>query len=183
VGSIFGEPVHLAMMAHMMDGFDLVGLEINASCPNTQDDSLLENSQLLIDSCRAVKKVSRHPILLKLSVAHEFEKIAPAVEDVVEAFSVNSVPWRIIFPNRKSPLEKFGGGGVSGKIAQPLTWPFAERLQKITRVPVIAPSVWDFEDLSILRRMGFKAFSFGSVFLRYPWRPTPYVRKETQNRR
>jgi len=177
VGSILGEPGELAIMAGMLNLFDLVGLEVNASCPNTQDD-ILENVEKVVEGCRAAKKKSRHPILLKLSVVHDIEKIVPAVQDWVEAFSINSVPWNIVFPGKKSPLAKFGGGGVSGKIAQPFTWLFAEKLKSMTNVPVIAPSVWNFEDLAKLRQKGFKAFSFGSVFLCHPWRPTLYVRKD-----
>ncbi|MBU2579076.1 hypothetical protein KKA09_03090 [Patescibacteria group bacterium] len=36
VASIFGEPEELAEMAGILNGFDLAGLEINASCPNTE---------------------------------------------------------------------------------------------------------------------------------------------------
>lgn len=177
VGSILGEPDELEIMAGMLNYFNLAGLEVNASCPNTQDD-ILENTEKVVEGCRAAKKKSRHPILLKLSVVHDVEKIVPAVQDFVEVFSINSVPWRIVFPDRKSPLEKFGGGGVSGKIAQPFTWLFAEKLQSMTDIPVIAPSIWDYANIKTLRDKGFKAFSFGSVFLCHPWRPTLYVRKD-----
>ncbi len=177
-GSIFGDQLAgLKIMARILNDFDLVALELNASCPNT-NDGLLKNSQLVVDSCLAVAETSWHPVGLKLSVVHDAEKIVPAVQDLVEFFSVNSVPWHIIFPNRKSPLEKLGGGGVSGKIAQPFTWPFAEKLQTMTDIPVIAPSVWDFQDLALLRKKGFRAFSFGSVFLCHPWRPAMYIRKD-----
>ena len=87
----------------------------------------------------------------------------------------------MVFPDWKSPLAKFGGGGVSGKIVQRHTWQFAEVLQSITDVPVIAPSVWDFEDIQKLRAIGFPAFSFGSVFLPFPWRPTRFVKRDMAN--
>ncbi|MFH1968211.1 MAG: hypothetical protein ABIJ84_02395 [bacterium] len=181
VGSIFGEPAAVAIMSMIMNDFDLVALELNASCPNTDDDTL-SNSKKVIKSCENVRTTSRHPIWLKLSVAHDAETIVRATQDMVEAFDINSVPWNIAFPNKKSPLEKYGGGGVSGKIAQRFTWPFAEKLQSMTDVPVIAPSVWDFKDISTLRAKGFKAFSFGSVFLRYPWRPTLYAKKDQKTK-
>lgn len=177
IASIFGEPDELIEMALALNDFDLVALELNASCPNTKDDTLV-NSEKVIKSCVVTAESSRHPVLLKLSVVHDIEKIVPAVEDLVEAFDINSVPWRVIFPNRKSPLAKYGGGGVSGKIAQPFTWLFAERLKASTNVPVIAPSMWDYEDIGTMREKGFKAFSFGSVFLPYPWRPTLCVRRD-----
>lgn len=171
-------------MAKMMNDFDLVGLEMNPSCPNIKGD-FLENSQKIIDGCRAVKKVSRFPLILKLSVVHDIRSILPEVEGIIEAISINSVPWEIIFPGKKSPLAHLGGGGVSGEIAQPHTWGFVEKLVSTTSIPVIGPSVWEFEDIEQLRKIGAKAISFGSVVFRFPWgcRPTMYVRKDMKRNR
>jgi dihydroorotate dehydrogenase (NAD+) catalytic subunit len=181
VGSIYGEQIAgLTIMAKIMDSFDLVAIELNASCPNTTD-GLLYNADMVVRSAEAVKRTSRHPLWVKLSVAHKASTIVSRLNGIAEALSINSVPWRIIFPTRTSPMEKYGGGGVSGKIAQPITWSFAQELQSIADIPVIAPSVWDFGDIAELRAKGFKAFSFGSVFLCHPWRPTLYVRREQKS--
>ncbi|MFA6526508.1 MAG: hypothetical protein WCT26_03820 [Candidatus Buchananbacteria bacterium] len=94
------------------------------------------------------------------------------------SIDINSVPWTIVFPHRKSPLEKFGGGGVSGRVAQPFTWALAQKLARLTAIPVIWPSMWDYSDLHVARCLGAQAVSFGSVFIRYPWRPTQFVRRE-----
>lgn len=182
VGSILGEPDELTVMARMLNDFNLVGLEINASCPNI-DDGLLANVVKVVEECHAVKAVSRFPIILKLSVAHEVERIVSEIGNIVEAFSINSVPWRVVFPNQRSPLEHLGGGGVSGKIAQPYTWGLVAKLVGISSFPVIGPSVWDFEDIAALRNLGAQAISFGAVFLRYPWRPMLFVRKDQKERR
>jgi dihydroorotate dehydrogenase len=177
VGSILGELDELVAMAKMLNRFDLVALEINASCPNTEAD-ILKNAEKVVRSCRMVKRFSRFPLILKLSVVHDLEKIVKAVEGIVEAFSINSVPWNVIFPDKKSPLAKLGGGGVSGKIAQPFTWPFAKRLAEMSSVPVIGPGVWDFGDPSKLRALGCKAVSFASVFLCHPWSPNQIVKQD-----
>lgn len=179
VGSIFGELEELAEMAKILNDFDLVGLEINASCPNTETD-ILQNTTRVIKNCEIVKKNSRLPLILKISVVHNMEQIVKRVENLIEAFSINSVPWTTAFPNpnRRSPLANFGGGGISGKAAQPFTWSLVKRLVGLTSIPVIGPSVWDFEDLKKLRGIGARAISFGSIFLYHPWRPTLYVQKE-----
>lgn len=182
MGSILGEPDELALMTGMLNDFDLVGIEINASCPNTQDD-LLANTGKIIESCKVVKSVSRFPVILKLSVVHDVRNIVNRVEDFVEAFSINSVPWQEVFPGQRSPLAHLGGGGVSGRVAQPYTWKLVKELSEMTRIPVIGPSVWDFEDIAKLRDLGAKAISFGSVFLKYPWRPTLFVRRDKKERR
>ncbi len=177
VGSILGEVWDLVRMAKMLNEFDLVGLEINASCPNTKED-ILTNTSKVIESCEIVRKISRFPIILKLSVVHDVKAIVPKVEGIVEALAINSVPWSIAFPNRKSPLAHLGGGGVSGKIAQPFTWRLVDTLAKLTHLPVIGPSVWDYGDIETLRIIGASAIGFGSIFLRYPWRPTAYIRRD-----
>jgi len=181
VGSILGEPYELAEMVRMLNDFDLVGLEINASCPNTNDD-LLTNAAKIVEGSQVAKSESRFPIILKLSVVHDVEKIVTGVSEIVEAFSINSVPWRVVFPNQPSPLEHFGGGGVSGKLAQPYTWNLVSKLTRMSSVPVIGPSVWEFEDIQKLRCLGAKAISFGSIFLRYPWRPTLFVRRDMKRK-
>lgn len=175
VGSIFSENTkEIALMATMLNDFDLVGLEINVSCPSVERGFTTR----IIENCQAVKEKSRFPIILKLSVVHDVETIIPQLEGVIEAISINSVPWSLVFPGRKSPLVHFGGGGISGKMAQPFTWRFVERLVDITSIPVIGPSVWDFSDIEKLRKLRAKAISFGSVFLKYPWRPTNFVHKD-----
>lgn len=164
-------------MADILNSFPLVGLEINVSCPNTKDE-ILKDTERIINSCIAVKKVSRFLIILKLSFLHDIERITKSVEEFVEAFSINSVPWLVIYPLNRSPLEHFGGGGVSGKAAQPYTWELVSRLTQMTDIPVISPSVWDFDDIEKLRDIGASAVSFGSVFILHPWRPTLFAKKD-----
>lgn len=184
VGSILGTPQELVEMAGMMNEFDLIGLEVNASCPNTGDD-LLKNTGVVIHGCEVVREVSRFPVFHKLSVVHDISTIVREVVagGLAEAFSINSVPWAKVFPGVTSPLAKYGGGGVSGKVAQKFTWPLVVQLKNMTDIPVIGPSVWDFEDIETLRRFGADAISFGSIFLKYPWRPTLYVRRDMKQGR
>jgi len=184
VGSIFFDSIlKLVEMARRMNDFDLVALEINASCPNTEG-GFLQNTEKVIMGCSAVKEVSRFPLILKVSVVHDVRLIFAGMDDeIIEAISINSVPWKTIFPCAKSPLEHLGGGGVSGRIAQAYTWGLVKDLVSLTSIPVIGPSVWEFEDIGRLREIGAKAISFGSIFLRYPWRPTQFVRKDMERNR
>ncbi|MBU1256075.1 hypothetical protein KKA49_00100 [Patescibacteria group bacterium] len=178
VGSILSDNIQeLAEMAIILNDFDLVGLEINASCPNTESD-WLKNTRKIIKGCQAVKEVSRFPIFLKLSVVHNIKAILPRIKGLVEAIDINSVPWKTAFPNQKSPLFRLSDGGVSGRVAQPFTWKFLREIIELTSIPVIGPSVWEFQDIERLRQIGAKAISFGSVFIQYPWRPTMFVRRD-----
>jgi len=176
--SLLGSPYELALMTRSLslENFDIVGVEINASCSNVKYGIMSEEE--IGETCHWLKKLTSLPLILKISVLHDVGRIIKTVGDTVEAFSINSVPWHIVFPNKKSPLARFGGGAVSGKIAQSYTWDLVKRFANLTDIPVIGPSIWNFEDIEKLRRLGAKAISFGSVFLRYPWRPTLFVRKD-----
>jgi len=179
VGSILTDNNNdeLAEMAEMLNPYDLVGLEVNASCPNTTGE-MLGNAEKVIEGLQKVKAKTRFPLLVKLSVLHDVEYLVPRLEGLVEAISINTVPWSKMFPNKTSPLARFGGGGVSGKIAQPYTWDLVQRLASLTSIPVIGPGVWDYEDIARLRTLGASAISFGSIFMRYPWRSTLYAKKD-----
>jgi len=163
-------------MARRLNGQrNVVGIEYNASCPNT-DPVLLQNAEIVARNCYGIKEVSDYPLLLKLSYAQPYIEIARSVEGIVEAISINSVPWKIIYPDRESPLAKYGGGGVSGKNAQPFTWRMVSELFRKTKIPVIGPSVWEYEDIHRLKMLGASASHFGTIFF-LPWKPTGYVKR------
>ena len=83
----------------------------------------------------------------------------------------------------RSPLSKYGDGAVSGKKAQKYNWELITKLKEKTNVPVIGCSVWDYEDIQKLYDMKCDAVAFGSIFLRYPWRPTIFIRRrENENK-
>lgn len=171
------DPTTLAGMASKLEDVAIRAIEINASCPNTDQD-LLKNATLVVDMVRAVRAVSKHPIILKLSVVHHYVELTQACAEWIEAVAINTVPWNVVFPGQPSPLACFGGGGVSGRAAQPWTWKMVQELAHETKIPVIGPGAWDYSDMARLRELGAKAISFGSIFMRYPWRPTAFVRRE-----
>ena len=171
----------LASMAASLEDLPLVGLELNASCPNTEHE-IGRNTEMILQSVRTLKSRSRHPLLLKLSVNQDYLNIARETEGQVDAFSINSVPWKVAFPDRMSPLVRFGGGGVSGKAARPWSWKMLEDLARNVKKPIIGPGVWDYEDMRNLRKLGASAVSFGSIFLHYPWRPTVFVRRDREEK-
>ena len=107
-------------------------------------------------------------------------QILPKVQKIIDAISINSIPWKIIYPNKKSPLEHFGNGGVSGKPAQIINWQFMQEIINSSPVPVIAPSIWDKKDIETTKHMGAKAFSFGTRFLLTPWAPNQIISSRHQ---
>lgn len=178
VCSIAGENIQefMEMALRLKACKALKAIEINASCPNSPGE-LQGNTQAVIDAAKALKYVTDLPLMLKLSFTHDYVAIAKALEGTIEAININSVPWSSAFPEKKSPLEHFGGGGVSGKIVQKFTWKMVEDLARETSIPVIGASVWEYDDIQKCFDLGAKAIAFGSIFLRYPWRPTRFVQR------
>jgi dihydroorotate dehydrogenase len=87
-GSIFGDEKELVEMAEMLNHFDLVALEVNVSCPN--DEHPMAVAEKVVKSVKAVKRASRHPIIVKVSVDQDYLAIARGLVGVAEAISLNS---------------------------------------------------------------------------------------------
>lgn len=171
--SITGASVECVEMTKILNGLaEIKGIEFNGSCPNTDP----KDAETVIRTCYAMKNVSEHPLLLKLGYAQPYIQIAKAIEGVVEAIDINSVPWDVVYPGGKSPLAKYGGGGVSGKIAQPFTWKMIAELARGTKTPIIGSSVWEYEDIDRVYELGASAIHFGTIFF-HPLKPTQYVRR------
>lgn len=134
---------------------DALAVEPNLTCPNDTFcmDKWMTNETAFIKALKIVCENSRHPVVLKLSAMQNYAKIAKSLKDEVSAISINSVPWKIIFPDKVSPLERFGGGGVSGRTARPFTWSMALSISRIADIPVIVPGIWETNDLEMVKRM------------------------------
>lgn len=135
VGSIYGDEKELVESAQLLDSFDFVAMEVNSSCPNT--GHTLAQAEKIIHDVSVVAKVSRHPVIVKVSVDQDYLAIAWKLQGVAQAISLNSVPWGTAFPaGERSPLWKLeqkvggGGGGVSGRPAQRRNWQAVEALAK-----------------------------------------------------
>lgn len=166
----------LGEMLKQVEGLSLRGVELNLSCPNSTAGRGADTEKI-VSLCAGAKKRTRLPLIAKLSVTHDYVTIAKRLEGTVEAIAINSIPWKVIYPDRRSPLERFGDGGVSGRVVQSFTWKMVKELSIASSIPVIGPSVWEFQDIQKIFDLGARAVSFGSIFLRYPWRPTLYVRR------
>lgn len=170
-------------MARKLNGLkNVVGIEFNASCPNT-DPKLLQSPSMVISQCYAIKAATSQPLLLKLSYGQDYSQIAKKVEGLVEAVSINSVPWRFVFGDLTSPLKKYGGGGVSGPVAKPFIWKMVKDLVRQAKVPVIGAGIWEYEDIAALKSLGASAYQFGTIFLPRPWRPNDFARRWQRERR
>jgi len=145
----------------------IAGIELNISCPNypIPIDFSFEKVK---EFCQLVKKETDLPLILKIGLVNKgiFESLWK-LKDVLEAISLNSVPWETVF-SKPSPFKK--GGGVSGKVVQKIQWELGFWLQDISGIPVIFPSVWEQKDaVYLLLKKKVSAISVCSAFLLKPW--------------
>ena len=184
--SIFGDDDELAEMAARLDRLPLAALEVNPSCPNT--GHALGNAGQVVQGVEAVKRVSRHPVVVKVSTSQDYLGIARGLRGLAEAISLNSVPWEQVFPDARTPLWRLekrvggGGGGVSGRPAQALNWRAVREIAADGALPVIAPSVMGYDDLDRVRALGARAVSYGAIHFRAPWLPTRIVKRDLARR-
>ncbi len=183
VVSLAGSEAELAEMGAMLERLPLRAIELNVSCPNTGDR--LPDTRAVVRAVQVLRRSTRHPIIVKVSVAQEYLAVSLALMHIAEAIALNSVPWKVAFHgNIPSPLVTLerrvggGGGGVSGVPAQSANWAAVATLVRGGGLPVIAPSIMQFEDIARVRALGARAVSFGSIHTRTPWRPTSYVMRD-----
>jgi len=145
----------LLSLIKFTDPLDILAVEPNLTCPNDIFcvDQWMTDEKLFIEAFEAISDNSRHPIVLKLSARQNYVHIAEKLKDKVSAVSINSVPWDVIFPDKVSPLKRFGRGGVSGRTAKAFTWGMALSISRVVDVPVIVPGVWEVNDLERIRKM------------------------------
>jgi len=163
--SLSGTCEELRQMGRRLSGNTAIGgVVLNLSCPNIKVPLDEHGIRTRLISLR--DSMGNIPLLVKLSVLHRplIQKLIPCLMDCkVEAIKINSVPWRLAFPDRISPLRHLRGGGVSGKAAQKVTRPFIKELVELSSIPVIAPNIWTYEDIEQSFALGAKAVSLGSI--------------------
>lgn len=154
------------------------GIEYNISCPN------ISYSKYDIVKCvQSLKYGSKCNIPIGIKLGYEHGKdlsFLKEIENDIEWININSVPWHYVYPNKVSPFAKYGGGGISGKLAQFYNWEFAELLSKTTKIPIIIPSIMDYSDMEYIKNyknINEKAYAFGSIFMNTPWRPNAIIRE------
>lgn len=177
-------PTEAAAMAILLSGLDLAYIEMNVSCPNTNEIPSEIPAML-----RAFKRVPpQHPIVLKLSESQVTEPMVRATEEYVDAFhGINTIPWSDVFPDEKSPIEGYPHqqkGGVSGDHIRERAIRCIDRLRGWTKKPLIGGGgISKLEHVLAYEICGADAFSIGSAFPLTPWVPNSIVREYEKQER
>lgn len=163
-------------MAEWLHNLDLKYIEVNLSCPNVHkvSDDIPEMLRMLT--------LSLHPVVLKLSLDQVNGDFIRQVDKFVDGYhGINTVEWKTIFPDKKSPIEHYPHslkGGVSGQFITDLAVEAVAKLRMMTEKPIIGGGgIFDLDDVLRFEEAGASAFSIGTCFMLKPWRPNRIVKQ------
>ncbi len=128
--------------AKLLNDFDFFAIELNISCPNVKEGGMAfgMDEYSAIEVVRAVKKVSKHRIFVKLSPnAPDIIKIAKAVEsagadgitliNTILAMAIDTKTMKAVFDNTYA--------GLSGPAVKPIALRMTHQVCKNVNIPVI----------------------------------------------
>ena len=154
---------------------DLLGssfwaLELNYSCPNSEE-AIRENVAQALKCSREVKR--KYPsifLIAKISICHPYEFARELEQLGVNALhAINTIPYEIIYPGKRSPLWQVGGGGISGGPAFAAALSYNAGLRKMVGLPVVMGcGVRNREDVQKYLDAGAGAVSLCTLALRDP---------------
>ena len=163
-----------------------VGLQINYSCPNAgvhHADNLLQemNEGLSIASRLGIPLMPKFSVTLHPKMAREIAR-HPACDAICISNTIpygqmpDKIDWQKFF-GPHSPLEKYGGGGLSGKPLFPLLLEWLAEARDIgLEKPINAGGgILCLEDAQEVLRLADSVFLGSIAFLR-PWRVANIVR-------
>jgi dihydroorotate dehydrogenase len=201
--SLYGTEEEVIIMMKKCEHLDIVGFEINWSCPNTGHAS--EKTAYIIKGTKAVRNEMKNEeqcLFVKISADQDGVTIARELLGVVTAITFNTLAWDKVFPGKRSPLHRLekrvggGGGAVSGKPLQKHNWSFMHQIHKaVPAMNLVASSIMEYNDMREVRVYGASGVSFGTINLPdyywwlKPWtiftnpcKPTRFVKREQQER-
>ena len=165
-----------AEICRRLDKVDQVGwLEVNVSCPNVHGGGMSFGTDPAAAAAvtRAVKAVTKKPVILKLSPnVTDIVSVARACEDAgADALSlINTVLALRIDLNTRRPVLANTTGGLSGPAIFPLALRMVWQVSRAVSIPVIGlGGVSSAEDAAEMMLAGAAAVQIGAANLKDPF--------------
>lgn len=168
--------------------FAPVGLQINVSCPNTEHAASEDEWATVLDMAGKLGI----PLMLKVAVDAPREVVAKiAWHDHCHSLCITNtvkfgnlpdrIDWKRLFGTtepQKSPLAKYGGGGLSGKPLLPLVEEIVKHLRTGgCSIPINAGGgILSPRDVRRLKKAGADSVFVGSIAFLRPWRLQSVIR-------
>jgi dihydroorotate dehydrogenase len=145
-------------------------LELNYSCPNSEE-AIAKNVVQAIQCTRKIRNLYPDLFLVaKLSICHPYE-FAQELERIgINALhALNTIPYSIVFPLQRSPLDRVGGGGISGGPACELAYKYNRALRsRVGLFLIMGCGVTSRDDVKRYFDLGADAVSLCTLVLRQP---------------
>jgi dihydroorotate dehydrogenase (NAD+) catalytic subunit len=179
--NVFGYQVedYVEVARVLEDHAGLAGYELNVSCPNTRHGGIFFSSDpaLLGEVVAAVKRVSRRPLMVKLSPnVSSIEPLARAAEENgADAISlVNTFVALAIDARTRRPRIGAGFGGLSGPAIKPIALRLVYQAARAVKIPVVGlGGIASGEDAAEFLIAGARAVEVGTATF---WDPRSPVR-------
>lgn len=173
-----------AEVCALLDAQEQVGwLEVNISCPNVHGGGAAFGArpETAAEVTRAVRAVTKKPIILKLSpAAADIAAVARACEAAgADGVSlINTLPGMRIDLKRRAPLLANGTGGMSGPGIFPLAVRMVYQVFQAVSIPIVGMGgVRSAEDVLELMLAGATAVGVGAANLVEPFACRNIVRE------
>jgi dihydroorotate dehydrogenase (NAD+) catalytic subunit len=177
IASVWGHTVDdFARATEMLDGADIVAIEVNVSCPNLHSRMFAHDPELTRDAVAAVVGATTLPVFAKLSPnVTDLTPIARAAVDAgaVGLTLINTVLGLVVDAETRRPVLGGGTGGLSGPAIKPVA---VRAVHTVTRalpgVPVIGTGgVQSGVDAVEMLLAGASAVAVGTANFRDPRAP------------
>lgn len=156
---------------------DVDMLEVNISCPNVKEGGIGfgTNPAMAAEVTRAVKRVSKKPIIVKLTPnVTDITEIAKAVEsEGADAVSlINTLLGMRIDVHRRRPVIANKMGGFSGPAIKPVAVRMVYQVRRAVNIPIIGlGGIMTGEDVVEFLMAGADAVSIGTAVFANPTAP------------
>ncbi len=166
-GSTVEEYRELAQRLEGVKG--IAGLEINVSCPNVKQGGLAfgTNPQATAEVTAAVKKVTRLPVIVKLTPnVTDIVVIAQAAEAAgADALSlINTLLGMAVDPKTRRPYLTYVTGGLSGPAIKPVALRMVWQVAQKVKIPVVGMGgIVTGEDAAEFLMAGASAVAVGTA--------------------
>jgi dihydroorotate dehydrogenase (NAD+) catalytic subunit len=183
--NVFGYAVEdYVEVARVLDDHEgLAAYELNVSCPNTKHGGIYFSSDpvLLSEVVSAVKRVTRRPLIVKLSPnVAAIEPLARAAEESgADAISlVNTFVALAVDAHTRKPRIGAGFGGLSGPAIKPIALRLVYQASRAVKIPVIGlGGIATGEDAAEFLIAGASAVQVGTATFWDPQSPARIARE------
>lgn len=133
---------YIEVVERLSDEESVAMLEINVSCPNVKEGAIAfgQKADLLYDVTKAIKAVSKKPIIMKLSPnVTDITEMAKAAEAAgSDAISlINTLTGMKIDVNRRTFVLANKTGGMSGPAVKPVAVRMVYQCANAVKIPII----------------------------------------------